>query len=219
MTSNGDAASSEDLLYHVVYEIIDYHKDTSGTTRTINVFGTFTSLPVAKVVARSLLKNWGYSVSDFEIYEVNTNPENWKYGDGVALYAKARSGQEFRVRLDTKPNPNQLKGDKEGVVEGHLHYVLQTKIEYINQVWAKQVTEIEGAFSLRKDAIDAAYSVLLDPERGLTREQYAVYEEKDTFKDKWPFGDDTFVHAVTQNGDTFLVEVKTESKTPPQRDL
>jgi hypothetical protein len=91
MASNGDAASSEDLLYHVVYEIINYQRDTSGATRTTYVFGTYTSLPVAKVIARSCLKNWGYKVPDFEIYEVINDPENWKYGDGVALYAKART--------------------------------------------------------------------------------------------------------------------------------
>lgn len=174
MASNGDAASSEDLLYHVVYEIINYQRDTSGATRTTDVFGTYTSLPVAKAIARSCLKNWGYKVTDFEVYELNDDPENWKYGDGVALYAKARSGQEFRVRLDTKTNVNQLKGGPQGEVEGQLHYVFQTKIEYINRVWAKQTTEIEGTYLLQKDAIDAAYVVLLDPERGDKRGICAV---------------------------------------------
>jgi hypothetical protein len=114
---------------------------------------------------------------------------------------------------------NQLKSDHEGVVEEHLHYIFQTKIEYINRVWAKQTTEIEGTYLLRKDGIDAAYVVLLDPEREMTKEDYAVYEEKDAFKDKWPFGNDTFVYAVIKNGDSFLIEVKKQSKIPPLVEL
>lgn len=50
--------------------------------------------------------------------------------------------------------------------------------------------------------------------RGVTKEEYALYEEKDAFKDKWPYGDETFVYAVAKNGDTFLIEVKKQSKIP-----
>jgi len=76
MALNGDAASSEDPLYHIVYEIINYQRDTSVATRTTDVFGTYTSLPVAKAVARSCVKNWGQKATDFEIYKVNNDPGN-----------------------------------------------------------------------------------------------------------------------------------------------
>jgi hypothetical protein len=74
-----------------------------------------------------------------------------------------------------------------------------------------------GHVALKSD--DAAYVVLLDPEREMTKEDYAVYEGKDAFKDKWPFGNDTFVYAVTKNRDSFLIEVKKQSKIPPLVEL
>ena len=62
-------------------------------------------------------------------------------------------------------------------------------------------------------------SCYLTQRGGAAKEEYAVYEEKDAFKDKWPFGNDTFVHAVTKNGNTFLIEVKKQSKIPPLVEL
>src|SRR5579871_4526020 len=168
--------SSDNLLYHVKCEIIDYHKDESGATRSTEIFGSYTSLPAAKTAARSCLKTWGYEPSEFATYAEDTDPSTWKYGDGVAVFAKAPAGQEFRVRLDTKPNVASLKGDAAGMVDGSLHYVLQTTIYYNkDRTGAAQATEIEGAYRTREEAMKAAYSVLIDTEDGLTKEEYEGY--------------------------------------------
>jgi hypothetical protein len=87
--------------------------------------------------------------------------------------------------------------------------VVQTTIYYNkDRTGASQHTEIEGAYLSREEAVKAAYNVLLDKEDGLTREEYAEYDEKDEDKDDWPFGDDVFVHAANPNGENYLVEVK-----------
>lgn len=209
MASEETDSSPESLLYHVKCEVIDYHKDLSGGTRTTEIFGTYTSLPVAKAAARSCLKAWGYDPSEFEIYAEDTDPEHWEYGDGVAAYAKAPAGQEFRVRLDTKPNVAELRGNETGALEGHLHYVLQTTIYYNkDRTGAMQATEVEGVYFTRKEAIDAAYTVLIDKDDGLTKEEYEEYDERDEQKDDWPFGEDVYVHAVHPSGENYLVEVK-----------
>jgi hypothetical protein len=52
--------------------------------------------------------------------------------------------------------------------------------------------------------------VLLDKEDGLTREEYEEYDEKDEYKDDWPYGEDVLVHAVNPNGENYLVEVKVQ---------
>ena len=85
---------------------------------------TFTDLSAAKAAARSALASEGYLKDDFEVYEEKdtADPDEWKHGDGVIVYAKAPAGQEFDVRLDTKPNPLKLKGNAAGEVEGVLHY-------------------------------------------------------------------------------------------------
>lgn len=206
--SSNSTKSPEDLLYHVKCEVIDFHKDQSGATRTTELFGTFNSLPTAKAAGYSCLKSWGYQPSDFDIYEENRHPEDWKHGDGVIVYAKAPAGQEFNVRLDTKPNLIGLKGNKEGVVEEKLYYVLQTTIYYnLDRTGAKQATEVEGVYLSREEANKAATKVLLDDKDGLTRDEFAEYDVKNK-EDDWPFGEDVIVHAVWPTGENYLVEVK-----------
>jgi hypothetical protein len=125
MSANGaPEESGAEFLYHVKRTILDFHEDKSGATQTTDVLGTFTELPAAKVAARSALASEGYLKDDFEVYEEkdSANPEAWKHGDGVLVYAKAPAGQEFDVRLDTKPNVLNLKGNAAGEVEGVLHY-------------------------------------------------------------------------------------------------
>jgi hypothetical protein len=218
-TSNGADASSEDLLYHIKCEIIDYHEDKSGATRTTNIHGTYTSLPAAKAAARASLKTAGYLPSDFEVYEEKTDPETWKYSDGVFVYAKAPAGQEFRVRLDVKPNVLGLKANNGDAVEEHLHYVLQTIIDYSkDRTGGIQTTEIEGVYLGRKEANHAAYNVLLDEAEGVTKESFAEYERRDEWKDDWPYGEDVMVHAVGKNGENFKVEVKTQLKVHHKRE-
>lgn len=113
-----------EFLYHIKRTITDYHEDRSGATRIVDILGSFTELAAAKKAAFSALASEGYLRDDFEKYESKNEVdlEEWKHGDGVVIFAKAPAGQEFEVRLDTKPNTLKLKGDAAGEVEGHLHY-------------------------------------------------------------------------------------------------
>jgi hypothetical protein len=209
MTSGNTGTSLEDLLYHVLCEVIDYHEDKSGATRTTNIVGTYTSLPAAKAAALSCLKTLGYNPSEFSDYEENTDVKTWKHGDGVIVYAKAPAGQEFKVRLDTTPNGHGFKVNKEGMVTDRLNYVIQTRIDYNDdRIGGIQTTEIEGVYHVRKEAYEAAYKALLDDAEGITKESFARYDERDLQMDDWPYEEEVLVHAVSTSGENFLVAVK-----------
>jgi hypothetical protein len=207
--TNGNAAN--DLLYHVKRIITNFHSDMSGATRTTDILGTYTSLLAAKSAARTVLEHEGYTKDDFAYYAENDGTEGWKHGDGVIVFAKAPAGQAFEVCLDTKPNVNKFKGNAETLVEGHLHYVLQTTIQYNNdRIGGIQSTEVEGTYATRKAAYEAAKTALLG--EGITKESFAEWDEKDNERNtgEWPYGDEVLVHAVGQTGENFLVAVKAQ---------
>jgi len=206
MATNG---TTSEFLYHVKRTIIDFAEDKSGSTCTTDILGTFTSLEKAKAAARGALTREGYVNDDFAVYEVNTNNGSWGHGDGVFVFAKAPAGHEFEVRLDTKPNVDSLKGNEQGEVEGVLHYVLQTTIFYNNdRVGGIQTTEVESTHTTRAAAYENAKKALLDDE--VTKESFAEYDGKDDFKGEWPYGEDVFVHAVSETGENYNVAVKAQ---------
>lgn len=129
MAANGNNGTTEttdapEYLFHVKRTITNYADDKSGATRIIDILGTFTSLAAAKNAARGALASEGYIKDDFEILELkDETPEaEWKHGDGCLVFAKTPRGQEFDVRIDTKPNVLKLEGNESGEVEGHLYY-------------------------------------------------------------------------------------------------
>lgn len=211
-TTNGTAGVESDLLYHIKRTITDYAADKSGATRTTDILGTFTDLHAAKEAALKSLEKEGFKKDDFELYKVNDGSDDWAHGEGIMVFAKAPSGSEFEVRLDTKPNINKFKGNEQGaVIEPYLHYVLQTTINYNNdRIGGIQTTEVEGAYGTRKAAFEAAKVALLDEE--VKKESFAEYDERDTEDEKgeWPYGEDVLVHAVAETGENFLVAVKAQ---------
>jgi hypothetical protein len=201
--------TTSDVLYHVLVGVINYHKDPSGATRNFDVFKTFTSIPAAKASARKCLEALGYLPADFDEYEEKVDAETWQHGDGVLVYAKAPAGQVIEVRVDTTPNVRDMKADNEAVVPGPLYCVLQTNIDYnVDRVGGKETTGVEAVFRTRQEAYEAAYKVLLDDAEGITKESFAEYDMRDEQKDDWPYGDDVLVHAVSENGENYLVTVK-----------
>jgi hypothetical protein len=126
MAANGtnDATEAPEYLFHVKRTITDFAEDKSGATRVTDILGTFTSLAAAKNAARGALAAEGYIKDDFEVLEQKdeADSEEWKHGDGCLVFAKAPRGQEFDVRIDTKPNVLKLKGNASGEVDGFLHY-------------------------------------------------------------------------------------------------
>jgi len=209
-------ASSEvpDLLYHTLLTVIDFHADTSGYTRSTFPLGTHTSLPAAKDFAAHALEKLNYQPDDFAEYAVRTpeTAENWQYGDGVIVYAKAPAGQEFLVKLDTTTNTENLPAGGPGETPklpselDHLHYVIQTRIDYNqDRSGGLQSTEIEGVYVHRKDALKAAKQML-----GEERAEFAQYDEQqEQGGQQWPFGDDVVVHAVAQTGQNYTIAVRT----------
>lgn len=207
MAENGSL--EDEFLYHIKRTIIDFAQDRSGATRTIDILGTFTDLNAAKNAAREALASEGYNRDDFETFEVKEGTEDWSHNDGILVFAKAPAGQEFHVRLDTKSNVLHFKGNESGEVEGFLHYVLQTTINYnIDRTGGTQITEVEGTYPTREAACDAAKTALLDQE--ITKEYFLEYDEKENMADEWPYGEECFVHAVAETGENFLVQVKAQ---------
>jgi hypothetical protein len=203
-----------ELLYHTTLTVIDYHTDTSGSTRTVYVLNTHTTLEAAKAFAGRALQTLNYVAEDFTEYEQRaTSPvETWKHGDGVMVYARAPAGQEFLVGLDTKPNTESLAAGVDSTLKlpdptAHLHYVMQTKTDYNqDKSGAFQTTEIEGCYVHRADAIRAAKNCLVGE-----RADFAQYDERDSVEmtGQWPFGEDVVVHVVAQTGENYTVAVRT----------
>lgn len=190
-----------ELLYHTTLVVYDGSRDPTNRARSAFVLGTHTSLAAAKAFSTTALQGLDYTPSDFLEYHVkktsaSTSPEDeWTFGDGVVVYAKAFSGQEFAVGLDTTPNDQHFAGAADGtlllkgIADGHnpahhIHYVLQTKVDYdqdrcralpgSNDMSAFKSTEIQGCFLHQKEAIKAAKQCLK-----LTGNEFAQYDERD----------------------------------------
>jgi hypothetical protein len=204
-----------ELLFHTLLTVIDFHADTSGSTRNVYVLGTNTTIETAKAFAATALAGLGYAEDDFADFQARAKlpaDAEWPHGDGVMVYAKAPAGQEFLVSIDTTPNNENLpaEGDKLVLPKGfdHLHYVLQTKVDYNqDKSGAYQTTEIEGCYVKRADAVAAAKNALSE----MDRDGFSQYDERDNEEEKgqWPFGEDTIVHAVAETGENYSVYVRT----------
>jgi hypothetical protein len=174
-----------DLLYHTILTVIDYHEDKSGSTRTVYVLGTHATLEAAKKFAASALHKLNYEPEDFVVYESHLHLKQWPHGDGVIVFARAPAGQEFLIGIDTKPNDLDLLEGQDGSIalpQGvpHLHYVLQTKIDYHqDRSGASQTTEIEGCYLHREDAVAAAYECLAGEQP-----EFAEYDRSDSIEMK-----------------------------------
>jgi hypothetical protein len=189
-------ADIPELLYHTTLVVYDGSRDPANCARSAYVLGTHTTLPAAKAFSATALQGMGYEPSDFDEYHVKDPSKEWPYDDGVIVYAKAPAGQEFAVGLDTTPNDQgfaaggpdgtlNLSGVTDGDPARHLHYVLQTKVDYdqdrcrgeafpINDNSTFKTTEIQGCFLHRADAIKAAKACLKT-----TGYEFAQYDERE----------------------------------------
>ena len=217
MASNTEenTAAIPELLFHTVLIVVDYHTDTSGSTRSVYILGTHTSLTAAKDFSQKALHTLNYEPEDFAEYAARSTfpkDQEWRYGDGIMVYAKAPAGQEFHVGIDTKPNTESLPSGPNNKPllprdNTHLHYVMQNKTDYNqDKSGAYQSTEIEGCYVHRGDAITAAKNLLAGD-----RAEFAQYDERDSVGEEgqWPFGEDVVVHAVAETGENYTVAVRT----------
>lgn len=193
-----------DNLFVVKRTILD-PKSPTGLTFDISLPATFTDLQAAKSEAKALLSKEGYDIKFFTPYEVKSDTSDWKYGDGVIVFAKAPSGEVFKVEIDTVQNSVGLQSDDSGKIQRPLCHVVQTLIEYdSDRSGSARYTIIEGTYADREQARDKALQVLLDTD--LTREDFVEYDEY-TGSTEGPFGPDVIVHAVKDGGENVLVSV------------
>ena len=209
-------ASIPENLYHTTLTVIDYHEDTSGSTRKVFVLGTHTRLDKAKEFASTALHELRYEKEDFAQYVERKPGTEWAHGDGVLVFAKAEAGQEFLVSIDTKGNTEELPEGENGQLQlpkgaDHLHYVMHTRVDYNrDRSGTYQATEIEGCYVKRANAFSAARNALIGGV--LRREDFAQYDERRDFTDSegsWPFGEDVLVHAIAPTGENYTVAVRT----------
>ena len=214
--TNGDTVPGlPELLFHTTLTVIDYHTDTSGSTRTVYPLGTHITLEAARTFASRALQQLNYQPDDFEEYKIWTPDASWTHGDGVVVYARDFGGQEFLVGLDTKTNTESLPGGGPGdtlLLPGDtecLHYVMQSKIDYNqDRSGAFQNTEIQGCHLSRADAVEAAKRAL-----DMAPNEFAQYDERREDDSEgeggWPFGENVIIHAVAQTGENYNVAVRT----------
>jgi hypothetical protein len=222
LASEEAGADVPSSLFHTTLTVIKDPADSGCSVSTVYPLGTHATLRAAKDFSSKALQGLGYYPSDFELYEERPktpepDAETWPYSDGTMIHAKRPGPCEFLISIMTTPNNEQLSvnPDKPSELElpggtDHLHYVMQTKVDYNSQrIGAAQDTEIEGVYVKRADAFAAAKACLISDE--IPREDYAQYDEWDseTLKDEWPFGEDVVVHAVSQTGENYTVAIRT----------
>ncbi|KAL5401171.1 hypothetical protein PMIN03_011743 [Paraphaeosphaeria minitans] len=202
--SNENPVPDESTLYIVKRTILD-PRNPSGLTSTTTLPATFTSLPPAKAEAKALLPKQGYDTDFFAQYEVKSDSEEWKHGEGVIVYAEAPSGEVFKVGIDTVPNLAGLKADDGGRVMQPLYHVVQTLVEYdSDRSGTARYVIVEGTYAERGQAREQALNALLDED--VTKEDFVEYNEYDAGSEG-PFGADVVVHAVKEGGENIMVSV------------
>jgi hypothetical protein len=154
-----------ELLYHTVLTVIDYYQELSGPTSSVYVLGTHSTLEAAKAFATSALQGLNYEPDDFTEYAVRSS-EPWEHGDGVLVFARAPTGQEFLIEIDTTLNNESLLASPDGTIvipqgSDRLHYVLQTTINYnLDRTCSVPSTKIQGTYLHRAHAWAARSSSL-----------------------------------------------------------
>lgn len=198
--------SEIDVLYHIKSTSVDFQHDPSGTAQKVEIAGTYTDLAEAKEAAKVALFDLGYPRDSFETYQLKSDTPDWKFGDGVFVHALAKSGEDFKVGIETTPNTLNLQpGSGTSRVKEKLFYVIQTTIFFNeDRSGRKRDVIMLGVYLSRTEANEIAKQCLLEPD--LTKEIYFKYEEF-TGQSDWQFGSAVVVHAVAHNGEHYLVGV------------
>jgi hypothetical protein len=171
-----------ELLFHSTLEVVDEHRAGGfDGTHQVFVLGTYGSLDAARKFSSGAFEALGYKSDDFTIYEVHAPGRDWPYGDGILVFAQAPSGQQFKIGIYTTFNEENLAVNPDGVLllptgTDHLHYVLQTTVDYNqDRSGAVQSTDIIGTFLVRKTALNAALTCLQED-----KDRFVQYEERDS---------------------------------------
>ncbi|VUC28258.1 unnamed protein product [Clonostachys rosea] len=203
-----------EFLYHTCLTVDENNVQTLEDIPRRYVLASHGTLEAAKQSALKALATLGYEEADFAVYKARPDvAEEWEYGNGVILYAKAPAGQEFFVAIDTKLNIEDLPALPDGSLllprgTDHLHFIIQTQIKYSAD--RSFSSEIQGAYLKRNDAVEAARWCLLG-ESSDPKSDYAQFDIKADLEPKadWPFGEDVLIHAVANTGENYLISLVT----------
>lgn len=158
-------------LFHTVLEIVDYSKDASENSRAVYVLRTHGTLEAAKTYAVNSLETLSFTPDDFYQYFARLgkgfDTEGWTKGDGVFVFARTFMTQELHIRIDTTPNQESLPSTIDGQIilpsgVPVLHYVLKVIADChdLYQNGGRKLTEIQGAFLHREDALMTTYKFI-----------------------------------------------------------
>ncbi|KAL5358977.1 hypothetical protein BJX96DRAFT_147589 [Aspergillus floccosus] len=209
----GDAPMPENL-YHVILTTSHISKDPNNVIEKVRIPGTYVSLLAAKAAAHTCLYDAGYERDFFaeyetkrEVFEAESLPER----QGLAVYAVAQDGTQFRVRIDTTPNERQLQSDcDDGRVSAPLYYVIETIVEYGSGPAATSEVRdlnVQGTFKTYREARQYAETVLLSKEDKVDKDSYAAYDEAAADATDCGYGENVVVHATGQYGENYLISV------------
>lgn len=206
---NSASNIEQENLYHVVLTASHMQTNPNGELEKIRVLGTYVSLAAAKIAAHSCLFDAGYEkewLTKYETRQEDFESENIHPRTGLAVLAIAPDGTTFRVRILTTANLGHLTTDyDDGRIASDLYYVIQATFDYDHR--DDRSINVEGVFKTYKEARMFAGRTLLSEEDGITKESFAEYDEAKENGRDCGFGENVVVHAVSVNGENYLVSV------------
>lgn len=203
LSGDGDLCFGKHL-YHVKRTIAHPAQSPSDAVSYTDVQGTFTDRKSAEQAAREALFAEGYERNRFTIFEIresNTPLQEWKYGDGVYVFAVAPEGEVFTVAVDTTENDMGLERNGCRKTEWPSWYVLETTLH--SKAHGDRPARVCGMYRTHKSARAAALHWLLRD--GTTRADFATFEVADQMSRLWPA--QVVVRAVGHDGEICTVSV------------
>lgn len=199
-------------LFHILLTTSHLQKNPNNVVEKVRIPGTYTTVQAAKAAAYRCLFDAGYEKEWFTTYE--TKPEIFENKDlpersGLAVFAVAPDGTEFRVHIITTPKDDKLLDEViEGYVTKPLYYVVQANVEYSADEGSRvRDIDIEGVFLTYQEARDLASRVLLSKENAVTKESFAEYTEAAATEKDCGYGENVVVRAVSEYGTNYLISV------------
>ncbi|GIJ99628.1 hypothetical protein Aspvir_003629 [Aspergillus viridinutans] len=199
-------------LFHILSTTSHLQKNPNNVVEKVRIPATYTNLQAAKAAAYRCLFDAGYEKEWFTTYE--TKPEIFENRDlpersGLAVFAVAPDGTEFRVHIITTPKDEKLIDEVlEGRITKPLYYVIQANVEYSADEGSRvRDIDIEGVFQTYQEARDQASWVLLSKEDAITKESFAEYTEAAPTEKDCGYGENVIVRAVSEYGTNYLISV------------
>ncbi|KAJ9664775.1 hypothetical protein H2198_000121 [Neophaeococcomyces mojaviensis] len=200
------------LLFHVLLTTSHFAHDPNNQVEKVRIVGSYDSLKHAKTAAHRCLFEAGYQREWFEQYEVD--PQYFEKNDvaqrdGLEVLATATNGATFRVRIVTSPNVGKFTSPfDDGRIPDALYHVLQTHVSYKEDESGEvRDTDVKATFATYNEARSYASRVLLSPEKDVTRDSFAEYDEAGPGERDCGYGENVIVHAVGDNGQNYLISV------------